>query len=203
MIEYGAMRLFYSMLLPLFLVAGSPAQGVHAAAATAQAASAVQLPYENVEQLLQIARNIHIESDWYAVDYGTANHSTGRIANGAVSAYGKEDGSDAHSPELQLECVIKLFLTSPESAELAWFKSTKTEIRVMILATFYCGMNEKLCCFPYFGMYAGNCFGDAVGAQREAELRWVQENKNALRTVLRPLIAQARKMKKESSFDGT
>jgi hypothetical protein len=81
------------MLLPLFLVAGSPAQGVHAVAATAQAASAVQLPYENVEQLLQIARNIHIESDWYAVDYGTAKDMSGASTATSIDLRFKCSGS--------------------------------------------------------------------------------------------------------------
>lgn len=198
------MRLLpYLLLLICPLVFVSAQGGDAAQAAPVSAESAVQLPYENAEQLIEIARRTKMDEPWYTGSYCSASHATEMIANGAVSAYGKEDGSDAHSPELQLECVIKLFLTSPESAELAWFQCTKPEIRVMILTVFYSGMNERICCFPRFGKFSRNCFGEPVGAQREAELRWVSEHKDELRAALRPLLRQARTQKKESYSDFT
>lgn len=202
------------VLIPILTCACSPEQEEQPAtdkatpkkqsaeqAAIPQNAPSVQLPYNSAENLLQIARKIHIDTSWYEGSY--VHHATEQIANGVLFAYCNEDESNVQAPELQLECVIKLFLTNYKSAELAWFQATKPEIRIMILATFYCGMNEKLCCFPHFGKFIERCFGEHVSAQRESEWRWVKENKSTLRTVISPLIQQASKLKKDISSDDT
>lgn len=202
-----AMKWIPYTLIPFFMCACTPEQDEQPATNNSTSeqqsakqagmhhnATSVQLPYNCAEDLLQIARKIHIDTPWYEVCY--VHHATEQIANGVLFAYCKEDESNMQAPELQLECVIKLFLTNYRSAELAWFQATKPEIRIMILATFYCGMNDKLCCFPGFGNFIESCFGEHVSAQREAEWRWVKENKSTLRTVITPLIQQASKLKK-------
>lgn len=200
----AVMRLLPYLLLLICPLVCVPAQGGDAAqAAPVSAESAVQQPYENAEQLIEIACRTKMDEPWYTESYGSASHATEKIANGVLFAYCKDDESNLYASELQLECVIKLFLTNYKSAELAWFQCTKPEIRVMILAVFYSGMNERICCFPRFGKFSRNCFGEPVGAQREAELRWVSEHKDELRAALRPLLRQARTQKKESYADGT
>ena len=197
------------VLIPILTCACSPEQEEQPAtdnstseqqsaeqAGAPQTPATVQLPYKNAEDLLQIARNVRIDSPWYTVSYKSFSHATEKIADGVLYAYCNEDESNEQAPELQLECIIKLFSTDYESAQLAWFQSTKPEIRIMILATFCCGMEETLCCFPDFERHIEKCFCDYVKAQREAEWSWVKENKNELRTVISPLIHQARELSK-------
>lgn len=197
------------VLIPILTCACSPEQEEQPAtdnstseqqcaeqAGAPQTPATVQLPYKNAEDLLQIARNVRIDSPWYTVSYKSFSHATEQIANGVLYAYCNEDESNVQAPELQFECIIKQFSTDYESAQLAWFQSTKPEIRIMILATFCCGMNETLCCFPDFERHIEKCFCDHVKAQREAEWSWVKENKNELRTVISPLIHQACELRK-------
>ena len=197
------------VLIPILTCACSPEQEEQPAtdnstseqqsaeqAGAPQTPATVQLPYKNAEDLLQIARNVRIDSPWYTVSYKSFSHATEKIADGVLYAYCNEDESNEQAPELQLECIIKLFSTDYESAQLAWFQSTKPEIRIMILATFCCGMEETLCCFPDFERHIEKCFCDYVKSQREAEWSWVKENKNELRTVISPLIHQARELSK-------
>lgn len=133
--------------------------------------------------------------DW---DY-TDHHGISRLASGPFFTAEEEEMSTEQEIRDATRMAIQIFIEDYHNLELAWWQSSSSLRRIIILSVFYSQMSPKICCFPSF---ACRSFAPEIAEQRRKEIEWVATHRNEIRAVLSPLVKELREKRKRIDSSG-